>query len=118
MRYIELTVDTGYAGTSQIEYLKTDNLDMHIIGHLQSNKVRKIIDVVSMIQSLDSISLAEEISEMYEYVVLGWDEDVYSYAESNGIDVEEAEQMIEDYYSDAGYSWVEISEEEYKEYTE
>ncbi len=48
---------------SKIEYLKTDKLDMHIIGHLQSNKVRKIIDIVSMIQSLDSISLAEEISK-------------------------------------------------------
>ena len=50
----------------KIEYLKTDNLDMHIIGHLQSNKVRKIIDVVSTIQSLDSISLAEEISKQAE----------------------------------------------------
>ena len=50
----------------KLEYLKTDNLDMHIIGHLQSNKVRKIIDVVSMIQSLDSISLAEEISKQAE----------------------------------------------------
>ncbi len=48
---------------SKTDYLKTDNLDMHIIGHLQSNKVRKIIDVVSTIQSLDSISLAEEISK-------------------------------------------------------
>ena len=27
---------------------------------------------------------ALENAEMYEYVVLGWDEDVYSYAESNG----------------------------------
>lgn len=34
----------------------------HIIGHLQSNKVRKIIDIVDMIQSVDSLSLAEEIS--------------------------------------------------------
>ena len=51
---------------SKLEYLKTDNLDMHIIGHLQSNKVRKIIDFVSMIHSLDSISLAEEISKQAE----------------------------------------------------
>ena len=50
----------------KLDYLKTDKLDMHIIGHLQSNKVRKIIDVVSMIQSLDSISLAEEISRQAE----------------------------------------------------
>lgn len=48
---------------SKLDYLKTDLLDMHIIGHLQSNKVRKIIDVVSTIQSVDSISLADEISK-------------------------------------------------------
>lgn len=47
---------------SKLEFLDTDNLDMHIIGHLQSNKVRKIIDTVSMIQSVDSVSLAKEIS--------------------------------------------------------
>jgi pyridoxal phosphate enzyme (YggS family) len=33
----------------------------HMIGALQRNKVRQIIDVVSLIHSLDSVSLAEEI---------------------------------------------------------
>lgn len=47
---------------SKLDFLNTDGLEMHIIGHLQSNKVRKIIDVVSMIQSVDSVSLAREIS--------------------------------------------------------
>ena len=47
---------------SKTEFLNTEALEMHIIGHLQSNKVRKIINTVSMIQSVDSISLIEEIS--------------------------------------------------------
>lgn len=47
---------------SKIEFLSTPLPEMHIIGHLQSNKVRKIIDTVSMIQSVDSLSLASEIS--------------------------------------------------------
>lgn len=47
---------------SKLEYLNTDGVDMHIIGHLQTNKVRKIIGTVSMIQSVDSVSLADEIS--------------------------------------------------------
>lgn len=34
---------------------------IHFIGHLQRNKVKSIIDKVSMIESVDSISLAEEI---------------------------------------------------------
>ncbi len=48
---------------SKIEFLDTDGLRMHIIGHLQSNKVRKIVGVVSCVESVDSIPLAEEISK-------------------------------------------------------
>lgn len=35
----------------------------HMIGHLQRNKVKYIIDKVSMIHSVDSLRLAEEISQ-------------------------------------------------------
>jgi pyridoxal phosphate enzyme (YggS family) len=35
----------------------------HLIGHLQTNKVKYIIDKVSLIHSLDSISLAGEIEK-------------------------------------------------------
>jgi len=37
--------------------------EVHIIGHLQTNKVSKIIDKVDMIESLDSVKLAKEISK-------------------------------------------------------
>lgn len=37
-------------------------LDYHFIGHLQSNKVKYIADKVSLIHSVDSFSLAEEIN--------------------------------------------------------
>lgn len=37
--------------------------ESHLIGHLQTNKVKKIIHEVSMIQSVDSIRLAAEISK-------------------------------------------------------
>ena len=47
----------------KLDELRTDGLEMHIIGHLQSNKVRKIVTVVSMVQSVDSLSLAQEISK-------------------------------------------------------
>ena len=43
--------------------LKKDGLTVHFIGHLQTNKVRKITDKVSMIHSLDSMELAAEISK-------------------------------------------------------
>ncbi len=46
----------------KLDDLRTEGLEMHIIGHLQSNKVKKIITTVAMIQSVDSLSLAQEIS--------------------------------------------------------
>lgn len=38
----------------------------HLIGHLQTNKVKFIIDKVSLIHSVDSLRLAEEISKRCE----------------------------------------------------
>ena len=38
--------------------------EVHFIGHLQTNKVKYIIDKVSMIQSVDSLKLAKEISRL------------------------------------------------------
>ena len=43
--------------------LDRDGLDIHFIGSLQRNKVKYIIDKVSMIESLDSIELAKEIEK-------------------------------------------------------
>lgn len=39
------------------------NFEFHFIGQLQSNKVKYIIDKVSLIHSLDRISLAQEIDK-------------------------------------------------------
>lgn len=51
---------------SKKPYLKLDNCKAHLIGHLQTNKVRQIIAEVDMIQSVDSIKLAKEISKRSE----------------------------------------------------
>ncbi len=53
------------------EYLsKKDQYDssaeVHIIGHLQTNKVKYIINDVAMIQSVDSVKLAHEIDRLAE----------------------------------------------------
>lgn len=39
------------------------NVNWHLIGHLQTNKVKYIIDKVKMIHSLDSLHLAAEIDK-------------------------------------------------------
>ena len=41
--------------------INKDNVDIHFIGRLQTNKVKYIIDKVSMIHSVDSLKLAAEI---------------------------------------------------------
>jgi pyridoxal phosphate enzyme (YggS family) len=39
------------------------DIEWHLIGHLQSNKVKYIAPFVSMIQSVDSIKLLQEINK-------------------------------------------------------
>lgn len=43
--------------------LHLDNVEKHLIGHLQTNKVKQIVGKVDMIESVDSIKLAKEISK-------------------------------------------------------
>lgn len=47
---------------SKYEFYHTDFKQIHFIGHLQTNKVKQIIDKVSMIESVDSEHLAAEIN--------------------------------------------------------
>lgn len=43
--------------------LHLDGVKRHLIGHLQTNKVRRIVGEVDMIQSVDSVHLAKAISD-------------------------------------------------------
>lgn len=44
-----------------------EKVKIHFIGHLQSRKVKKIINIVDCIESVDSIKLAKIISKHAEY---------------------------------------------------
>lgn len=48
---------------SKKDTLHLEGVEKHLIGHLQTNKVKKIVSLVDMIQSVDSVHLAEEISK-------------------------------------------------------
>ena len=39
------------------------NLEWHLIGHLQTNKIKYIVDKVALIHSVDSIKLAQAIDK-------------------------------------------------------
>lgn len=48
------------------EALHLSRVEKHLIGHLQTNKVKQIVGGVDMIESVDSIKLAREISKESE----------------------------------------------------
>lgn len=69
---VKAAFDSGITlfGENKVQELleKLPSLDMngrsaHIIGHLQTNKVKYIIDKVDMIESVDSVHLAREIDK-------------------------------------------------------
>ena len=52
---------------SKIEELPVDyreNSDFHFIGHLQTNKVEKVVKYFDYIHSIDSLKLAQKVSEV------------------------------------------------------
>lgn len=71
MKTIEEAIDLGLAdlGENRVQEMLPkieqlgDRASFHMIGHLQTNKVRDIIDKVSLIHSLDRLSLAKEIDK-------------------------------------------------------
>ncbi|MDE7124410.1 MAG: alanine racemase, partial [Eubacterium sp.] len=71
--YINKALELGadLIGENRVqEYLgKKDELNLngverHLIGHLQTNKVRQIVGEVDMIESVSSLKLAKEISKV------------------------------------------------------
>ncbi len=48
---------------SKIDELDMTNCKAHLIGHLQSNKAKKIVGAVDVIQSVDTVSIAKEIAK-------------------------------------------------------
>ena len=67
---INFAINSGieYIGENKVQELLNKHnyvisAHKHFIGHLQTNKVRDIIDKVDMIESVDSVRLAREISK-------------------------------------------------------
>ncbi len=86
----------------QEKYDKVSGVNWHLIGHLQRNKVKYIIDKVYMIHSVDSLKLAEEIDKRASQHDLSMKILIQVNAEGEeskfGIAPEELDQMITDIY--------------------
>ena len=64
-----ISLGLNYIGENKVQELiskydnyNLENCSLQFIGHLQSNKVRQIVGRVDLIQSVDSVKLAKEIS--------------------------------------------------------
>lgn len=76
MDMIEEAIDCGVLniGENRVQELMTkiehipENVNIHMIGQLQSNKVKYIIDRVNLIQSLDRMSLLKKIQSEAEKI--------------------------------------------------
>lgn len=75
-----------------------ENCRVHFIGHLQRNKVRQVLEMVDMVQSLDRMSLAMEIDrcafekERFAQVLL--EINIGKETAKSGIAPEEAEDFL------------------------
>lgn len=65
-----ISLGLRYLGENKVQELleKYDSLDLahcqaQFIGHLQTNKVKKVVPKVQMIQSIDSVKLAKAVSD-------------------------------------------------------
>jgi pyridoxal phosphate enzyme (YggS family) len=79
--------------------LDKENMEIHFIGHLQTNKVKYIIDKVSMIHSVDSLALASEIEKQAAKHNLTMkvliEINIGSEAGKSGIAMEDTEEFLE-----------------------
>jgi len=72
------------------DYFKTNNLEVHLIGHLQTNKVKLAVGRFTVIESVDSISIANAIDkeakkqnivqDIYLEVNIGNEENKYGFS--------------------------------------
>jgi len=68
---VNLAIDAGIKiiGENRIQEAQekfkfiTRDVEKHLVGHLQTNKVKKALELFNLIQSLDSLHLAQEVSK-------------------------------------------------------
>lgn len=73
---IKAAIDLGYnilgenkvqEGAEKYDLLKGNNCQWHLIGHLQTNKIKHALKYVDVIQSVDRIKLAEKLNSRCEF---------------------------------------------------
>lgn len=83
----------------QKHQLLPDDIEWHFIGHLQTNKVKHIVPYVSMIESVDSLKLLQEINRQAERlgrsVKVLFELHIAQETTKNGLTLDECRQLLE-----------------------
>ncbi len=84
----------------KIEEIGRENVEWHLIGHLQKNKVRKAVQIFDVIHTLDSIELARRLErickeEKRESLSVLAQVDLANEATKNGVAENDLPQLIE-----------------------
>jgi len=61
LKKVSVQISQFLEAENSIEY-KPETISWHMIGHLQRNKVRQVLPIASLIHSVDTLRLAEEIN--------------------------------------------------------
>ena len=89
------------------KYEKVKPVRWHLIGHLQTNKVKSVIDKVVMIHSVDSLKLAKEIDKRSEAAGVTMDIliEINSAMEEtkSGINAKDLRELTEQITSECGH---------------
>jgi pyridoxal phosphate enzyme (YggS family) len=76
------------------------DINWHLIGHLQTNKVKHIIDFVYLIHSVDSVKLAQEIQKHAEKINRVIDilvqVNISEEATKSGVDAAETKKLVDE----------------------
>ena len=84
----------------KVEVLGRENLEWHLIGHLQSNKARQAVRLFDVVQTLDSVELAERLErlcaeENRQSLSVLVQIDLGKEATKNGVDEKDLPKLIE-----------------------
>jgi hypothetical protein len=57
-------IGENYVQEAEVSYTVVENkVEWHFIGHLQKNKVKKAVSIFDMVETVDSMEIAQEISK-------------------------------------------------------
>ena len=75
---------------------EVDGAEWHLIGHLQRNKVKLIVGRFALIQSIDSVRIAEAVAAIDSAQAVLVEVNIAQEAQKTGVEIDKAPELIDD----------------------